>query len=157
MSIQIGEQAPDFTLRDQDGNEVRLAGFRGERPVVLVFVPFAFTPVCQGEFCELRDDLASFQDAGVQLLGITCDRQFSNKAWSDQQGFNFPILSDGWPHGAVAQSYGAFNEALGCANRRTVVIDRDGTIVDLFETDNLRTPRDQERYRQSLEEVAAAR
>jgi mycoredoxin-dependent peroxiredoxin len=155
MSIEVGQQAPDFTLRDQDGNEVTLSSFSGERPVVLVFVPFAFTPVCQGELCELRDDLPAFEQAGVQLLGITCDRQFSNKAWSEQQGFNFPILSDGWPHGAVAQAYGAFNEALGCANRRTVIIDRDGVIVDIFETDNLRTPRDQEQYQEALSSLAA--
>jgi mycoredoxin-dependent peroxiredoxin len=155
MSIEVGQEAPDFTLQDQDGNKVSLSDFRGEKPVVLVFVPFAFTAVCQGEFCELRDDLASFDDAGVQLLGITCDRQPALKEWATQQGFNFPVLSDGWPHGAVAQAYGAFNEALGCANRRTVVIGTDGRIADIFETDNLRTPRDKERYQAVLNDLAA--
>lgn len=155
MSIEVGQEAPDFTLRDQDGNEVTLSSFRGDKPVVLVFVPFAFTAVCEGEFCELRDDLASFQDAGVQLLGITCDRQPTLKEWASQQGFNFPVLSDGWPHGAVAQAYGAFNEALGCANRRTVVVDREGRIADIFETDNLRTPRDKQRYEAALAGLAA--
>lgn len=155
MSIEIGQEAPDFTLRDQDGNEVTLSSFRGEKPVVMVFVPFAFTAVCQGEFCELRDDLASFENANVALLGITCDRQFSNKAWADQQGFNFPILSDGWPHGAVAQAYGCFNEALGCAMRRTIVIDTDGVIIDIFETDNLRTPRDKTQYENAIAKVSS--
>lgn len=153
MSIAVGQEAPDFTLRDQDGNEVSLSDFRGQKPVVLVFVPFAFTSVCGGELCELRDDLPAFADADVALLGVTCDRQFSNKAWAEQQGFDFPILSDGWPHGAVAQAYGAFNETLGCANRRTVVIDRDGTIVDIFETDNLATPRLRAQYEAALDKV----
>jgi peroxiredoxin len=155
MSIEVGQEAPDFTLRDQDGNEVTLSSFRGQKPTVIVFVPFAFTAVCQGEFCELRDDLTSFEDAGVQVLGITCDRQPTLKEWATQQGFNFPVLSDGWPHGAVSQAYGAFNEALGCANRRTVVVDRDGRVADIFETDNLRTPRDKARYQEALSSLAA--
>ena len=155
MSIEVGQEAPDFTLIDQDGKEVALSSFRGVKPVVIVFVPFAFTSVCEGEFCELRDDLSSFEDAGVQLLGITCDRQPALKEWATQQGFNFPVLSDGWPHGAVAQAYGAFNEALGCANRRSIVIDVDGRIADIFETDNLRTPRDKARYQEAIAAVSA--
>lgn len=155
MSIEVGQEAPDFTLIDQDGKEVTLSSFRGVKPVVIVFVPFAFTSVCEGEFCGLRDDLSSFEDAGVKLLGITCDRQPALKAWATQQGFNFPVLSDGWPHGAVAQAYGAFNEALGCANRRSVVIDTGGRIADIFETDNLRTPRDKARYTEAIAAVSA--
>lgn len=154
MTLAIGDAAPDFTLKDQDGNEHTLSSFAGSKPVVLVFVPFAFTGVCQGEFCELSENLNQFDSAGVQLLGISCDRQFSLKAWSDQQGFTFPVLSDGWPHGAVAQAYDCFNEDLGCAMRRTVVIGTDGTITNIFDSEGLGSPRAKADYDAALSALA---
>ncbi len=150
MALAVGDTAPDFTLKDQDGTEYTLSSFRGEKPVVLVFVPFAFTGVCQGEFCELSENLESFNAAGVQLFGITCDRQFSLKEWATQQGFTFPVLSDGWPHGAVAQAYDCFNEDLGCAMRRTVVINADGDISAIFDSGGLGEPRQLEQYTEAI-------
>jgi peroxiredoxin len=150
MAIDVGQPAPEFTLKDQDGNDVSLAGFRGTSAVALVFYPFTFTGVCEGELCQLRDDLATYEAAGVQLLAVSCDSRFSQSMWAGQQGYTFPVLSDFWPHGAVAQAYGVFNEALGCANRATFVIDREGTIVDAFETENLGTAREQARYAEAL-------
>ncbi len=150
MTIAVGSPAPDFTLKDQDGNEHTLSSFQGQSPVVLVFVPFAFTGVCEGEFCQLAENLNDFESAGAQLIGITCDRQFSIKAWTEKAGINFPVLSDGWPHGAVAQAYECFNEDLGCAMRRTVVIDKEGNIAEVFDSGGLGEPRQKDAYDAAL-------
>jgi len=155
MTLAVGDTAPDFTLKDQDGNEHTLSSHRGEKPVVLVFVPFAFTGVCEGEFCQLSENLNQFDTAGAQLYGISCDRQFSLKAWSDQAGINFPLLSDGWPHGATAQAYECFNEDLGCAMRRTIVIDKEGKIANIFQSGGLGEPRDKASYDEALAALTA--
>jgi peroxiredoxin (alkyl hydroperoxide reductase subunit C) len=153
MSIEAGQQAPDFTLADEQGNQVTLSSFRGEKSVTLVFIPFAFTGVCQGELCELRDNLNAFETADNQVLAITCDRAPSLKAWKAEQGFNFPMLSDGWPHGAVAQQYDCFNADLGCAMRRTVVVGKDGVISDVFTSGGLGEARPFSSYTAALEHV----
>lgn len=150
MSVEIGQQAPDFTLKDQDGNEVSLRGFRDDKAVALVFYPFTFTGTCEGELCQLRDDISDFDAAGVQVLAISCDSRFAQKQWAEQKGYTFPVLSDFWPHGAVAKAYGVFNDALGCANRGTFLVDKQGVIVDSFATDNLGTPREKTRYEQAV-------
>jgi peroxiredoxin len=150
MSVEIGQEAPDFALKDQDGNVVSLSGFRGDKAVALVFYPFTFTGVCEGELCQLRDDISDFDAAGVQVLAVSCDSPFAQKQWAEQKGYTFPVLSDFWPHGEVARAYGVFNEALGCANRGTFLIDKQGVIVDSFATDNLGTPREKTRYEQAV-------
>jgi peroxiredoxin len=126
--IAVGETAPDFTLKDQNGQEVSLATFRGVKNVVLVFYPFAFSGICTGELCEIRDNLGAFVSDDVQVLAISCDHMFSQRAWADRDGYFFPLLSDFWPHGGVAQSYGVFNEKAGAAVRGTFLIDRDGIV-----------------------------
>ena len=150
MTIAVGDAAPDFTLKDTDGNEVTLSSFRGQKSVTLVFIPFAFTGVCQGELCELRDNLESFVTAGNQVLAITCDRAPSLKEWKAQQGFTFPLLSDGWPHGEVARAYDCFNEDLGCALRRTIIVDTDGNIADIFQSGGLGEARSLSEYTDGL-------
>ena len=150
MTVQPGDGAPDFELSDQDGQTVKLSGFRGEKAVALVFYPFTFTSVCEGELCALRDDFSRYEDAGVQVLAISCDSAFAQKQWADQQGYQFPVLTDFWPHGEVARAYGVFNEDLGCANRATFVIGTDGKVVDHFESGDLGTPREQQRYAEAL-------
>jgi len=119
MTLATGAEAPDFTLKDHNGNDVTLSSFRGQQNVVLVFYPFTFTGVCQGELCSLRDDLSEYENANAQVLAISCDTRHAQKLWAEQQGFTFPLLSDFWPHGAVARAYDVFNEQLGCANRAT--------------------------------------
>ena len=150
MTLTTGTEAPDFTLKDQNGDDVQLSSFRDDKNVALVFYPFTFTGVCQGELCSLRDDLSEYEAANVQVLAISCDSRHAQKQWSEQQGFSFPVLSDFWPHGAVARAYGVFNEQLGCANRATFVIDKSGVIRDVFETPNLGTPRDKSAYEAAL-------
>lgn len=153
MALQIGDEAPDFTLPDGDGEPVTLSSFRGEKAVVLVFYPFTFTGICEGELCQLRDDLSIYEDAGVQVLAVSCNARHVQKHWAGEMGYTFPVLSDFWPHGEVAQAYGVFNEKLGCAVRATFLIDRDGKVVDSFETGDLGTPREKARYGEALEKL----
>lgn len=150
MAIEIGQEAPDFELKNTANEVVALSDFRGERAVLLVFYPFAFSGVCGGELCRLRDDHAQFTDAGVQVLAVSCDSRQVQTAWSEQQALGYPVLSDFWPHGEVAQAYGVFNEAVGCANRATFLIAEDGTVIDTFDSDDLGTPREASRYVDAL-------
>ena len=126
--ISVGEVAPDFELKDQHGAKVKLSSFKGEKNVVVLFIPFSFTGTCTGELCAIRDDLAAFQNDEVQVIAISCDSPFTQKIFAEQEGYKFPVLSDFWPHGAVAQAYGIFNADLGCALRGTFVIDKQGVI-----------------------------
>lgn len=123
----VGELAPDFTLRDNHGTPVTLSQLRGKN-VLLVFFPFAFSGICTGELCELRDNLALFEDADVTLLAISCDPMFAQKAWAEQENYEFSFLSDFWPHGQVAQQYGVFDEENGLAVRGSFLLDASGTV-----------------------------
>src|ERR1700759_1464865 len=109
MTVEVGSQAPDFSCKNQDGDTVSLSDFRGKQAVLLVFYPFAFSGICAGELCSVRDDLSSFQNDDVQVLGVSVDTTWSLKAWALQENYQFPLLSDFWPHGATAESYGVFN------------------------------------------------
>lgn len=150
MPISVGDQAPDFELPSSSGDKVKLSDFRGKQNVVIVFYPFTFTGVCHGELCELRDDLRSFEAAGVQVLACSCDSVHSQRKWAEEEGFGFPVLADFWPHGEVAKAYGVFNEQLGCANRHSFVIDKSGTVVATFASADLRTPREKAEYHKAL-------
>lgn len=120
--------APDFTLADQHGQKVTLSEVLTTRAALVVFYPFAFSGTCTNELCEIRDDIGAFQNDQVQVLGVSCDPMFTLRAWSEAQGYTFPLLSDFWPHGAVAKQYGVFNEAAGRADRGTFLIGTDGQI-----------------------------
>jgi len=134
MILGPGTVAPDFTLRNQFGQSVSLGDFRGVSPVTLVFFPLAFSRTCQGELCELRDHLEVFREAGSELLGISVDSKHALRAWSEEQGYDFQLLADFWPHGEVARAYGAFLDERGYANRATFVIGDDGVIRASFAT-----------------------
>lgn len=127
MSIDIGTPAPNFSLLDQHGAEVRLDDFRGQ-PVVLVFYPLAFSGICTGELCTLRDNYAQFSEPGVNLLAISVDSHHTLRAFAEQEGYDFTLLADFWPHGGVAREYGVFIEETGVANRATFVIDGEGIV-----------------------------
>jgi peroxiredoxin len=128
MTLSIGTAAPDFELNDQHGNKVSLSTYKGKKNVVLLFIPFAFTGTCTGELCAMRDDLSAFQNDNVELLAVSCDSMFTQRVFAEKEGYNFPVLADFWPHGAVAQAYGIFDEVRGCALRGTFVIDKEGII-----------------------------
>jgi peroxiredoxin len=128
MSLSVGDSAPEFSLPDQDKQIVSVAELRGT-PALLVFYPFAFSGLCTGELCQLRDELADYTDAGVKVLAISTDPTFTLKAFREKEGFDFPLLSDFWPHGVAAQAYGAFNEKAGMAVRATFLVDAEGKIA----------------------------
>lgn len=150
MAIEIGTDAPDFSLKNQKGEVVTLSAFEGDNAVAVVFYPFTFTGVCEGELCAIRDDFSAFTDAGVQVLAISCDSRFAQAKWAEELGYEFPVLSDFWPHGEAAKAFGVFNEALGCANRGTFLIDVDGKVVDAFESPDLGTARPADRYHEAI-------
>ena len=124
----VGEVAPDFTLRDQFGQDVTLASFRGRKAVALVFFPYAFSGICTGEMSGIRDRLEEFLTFDTEVIAISCDAVYALRAFSDADGLNFPLLSDFWPHGEVARAYGAFDEEAGCAVRASFVLDREGVV-----------------------------
>src|SRR3982751_6882977 len=128
MTLSVGDRAPEFSLPDQDKQVVSLSDRRGT-PVLLVFYPFAFSGICTGELCQLRDELTTYTDAGVKVLAISTDPVFSLKAFREKEGFDFALLSDFWPHGATAQAYDVFNEKAGMALRGTFLIDAEGRIA----------------------------
>ena len=128
MHLHVGESAPDFTLRDQNNEEVILSAFRDDKAVLIIFYPLAFTGICTGELCRVRDELPTFQNDDVQVLTISVDSVFSHKVFSEREGYEFPLLSDFWPHGGVAQQYGVFNDTTGFADRGTFLVDKTGVI-----------------------------
>ena len=154
MAPEVGTEAPDFTVKDQNNQDVTLSSFRGDRAVLLVFYPFAFSGTCTGELCAVRDDLADFQNDDVQILAISADHPYALKAWSEAQGFDFPLLSDFWPHGEVAKAYGVFFEPRGMATRGTFLVDKDG-IVQFAEVNGPGEARDQNGWRKAVAALAA--
>lgn len=123
----VGEPAPEFELLNQFGEPIRLSDFRG-RTIVLVFYPFAFSGICTGELCELRDNLAFLEDADSVVLGVSVDSKFAQRAYAEKEGYAFDLLADFWPHGAVASRYGVFDAGSGMANRGTFIIDATGIV-----------------------------
>ena len=126
--IEVGQSAPDFTLRDQNREEFTLSALRGTKAVLIVFYPFAFTGICTSELNRIRDQLPIFQNDDVQVVTVSCDSVYSLKVFSLREELEFPLLADYWPHGEVARSYGVFNDDGGYANRGTFLVDREGVV-----------------------------
>ncbi|MEV7096318.1 peroxiredoxin [Amycolatopsis sp. NPDC051045] len=154
MTVEVGSEAPDFTLNDYNKQPVQLSSFRGDKPVLLVFYPFAFSGICTGELCQLRDEFADYDNKGVQVLGVSVDTPFSLKAWAEKEGYQFPLLSDFWPHGEVARAYGVFNEDAGLAVRGTFLIDTSG-VVRFAEVNAPGEARDQQGWKKAVAELTA--
>lgn len=128
MAVEVGQEAPDFELRNQHGEPVRLSSFRGAKNVVLVFYPLAFSGVCSSELRALRDDFPEVARDDTELLTVSVDSVYVLRKWSDTEGFQFGLLSDFWPHGGVASLYGVFNADRGLALRGTFIIDKSGVV-----------------------------
>ena len=127
--LSVGDVAPDFELRDQNNQRVKLSRLLEERQVLIVFFPLAFTGTCQGELGFIRDHYHRFVNDEVAAVAVSVGPPPTHKVWSSAQGFLFPILSDFWPHGDVARSYGVFDESRGFAQRGTFLVGRDGRVV----------------------------
>jgi peroxiredoxin len=149
LSAEIGEPAPDFSLRDQQNNLVSLADLRGQKAMI-VFIPFPFTGVCEGELCRIRDDYAALEGLNAKIIAITCDTRHANRVWLEQQGFQFPILSDFWPHGVTTQAYGCFNEETGGARRWSYLLDATGVVRQIIKSSVISEPREHSEYAKAL-------
>ncbi|MFC5181576.1 peroxiredoxin [Actinomadura harenae] len=150
MAVEVGGVAPDFELKDQHGTPVKLSDFRGEKNVVLVFFPLAFSGVCTGELCAIRDELPTLVgDDETQVVAVSVDSMFAQRAWAEKEGYEFPLLADFWPHGGVAQTYGVFDEERGLARRGTFVIDKEG-VVRWTVVNAIPDARDLDEYRKAL-------
>ena len=146
--LEVGTLAPDFTLRNQFGEDVTLSDLRGSK-VVVMFYPFAFSGICTGELCEIRDRRADFDAGDAIVLSISCDPTPALKTFAEAEGLNHTLLSDFWPHGEVSRAYGAFWEQTGFATRATYVLDRDG-VIRWSVVNGPGEPRDAADYTQAL-------
>jgi peroxiredoxin len=129
MTLAIGDQAPDFTLKDQHGQDVTLSAYAKGKAALVVFYPFAFSGVCTGELTGLRDRLGDFETDDTTLLALSCDPVYAQRAVADRDGIFFPLLSDFWPHGVTAKSYGVFDDISGAAKRSSFVLDKQGRVA----------------------------
>jgi len=155
MAVEVGSQAPDFTTRTGDGEEITLSSFRGGKNVLLVFYPFAFSGICTSELCQVRDELPRYQNDDVQILAISTDPTYTLKAWARAESYEFPLLTDFWPHGAIAKAYGVFNDKSGNAVRGTFLIDKAGT-VRFAQVNQAGAPRDQSAWQKAIAALASA-
>jgi len=133
--IAVGEQAPDFTLRNQEGEKVSLSDFRG-RKLMLVFYPADFSPVCGDQFSIYQEVRPEIEEKGVELVGISVDSAWAHKAFQEKLGFEFTLLSDFEPKGEVARAYGSYLDQAGIANRTLVLVDEDGKVAWTYESPN---------------------
>lgn len=131
--IEAGEPAPDFTLRDQNGEKVSLSDYRGRR-VLLVFYPQDFSPVCSDQLSVYQEVKPQIAEKGVELLGISIDHPWAHKAFQEKLGIDTRLLSDFEPKGDVARAYGAYLEKFGHANRSLVLVDEEGVVVWVHES-----------------------
>jgi peroxiredoxin len=152
MALKVGSTPKSFSLRDQDKNPVTLEDLKGRKSVI-VFIPFPFTGICDGEVCLIRDQLARLNDLDANVVVITCHAVQTAKKWSDENGFTFPVLSDFWPHGVVTTGFGAFNWDVGVANRMSFVLDAEGVVRKIVDSGSLGTPREFDEYVTALREI----
>jgi peroxiredoxin len=152
MSVDVGAQAPDFTLPNQDREAVTLSDQLKKGPVVLAFFPAAFSSVCTKEMCTFRDTIGELKQAKANVLGVSVDTFFAQKAWADQQQLNFPLLSDF--NKDVIRKYGVVNpDMIGLkdiAKRAVFVIDRDGVVRHREVLDDARNEPDYGKVTQAL-------
>ncbi len=129
MAIEVGTAAPEFDLVGDQGERVRLIDFRDRRNVLLVFHPFAFTPLCEDEALDLQENLPSLEHAETEVVLVSCDALATRRAWKRQLGLTYTVASDFWPHGQATRAYGVFDEETGAAVRGTFLIDKSGAVV----------------------------
>ena len=134
-TLKVGDAAPDFTLRTANGIEWHLADFRGEKNVVLAFVPYAFSSVCSAQLPSYESELERFKDSDTEVVSISLDSTYALNAWAKSMHTSFPLLSDFYPQGKVVDLYGVRHQA-GMSNRAVIVIDKEGIIRYIEMLDN---------------------
>lgn len=149
MPLSVGDQAPDFELKDQHGQTVRLSALRGHRAALVVFYPWAFSGVCSSELHAVQAELDDLVSDHLALYAVSTDSMYALRTYADQEGFTFPLLSDFWPHGAVAEAYGVLHPEIGIALRGTFLVDRDG-IVRWSVVNGIPDARDVDDYRKAI-------
>lgn len=152
MPAVVGQPAPDFSLRDTQGNTVTLNDLKGQKSIV-AFLPNPHTGICDTEACALRDDYSSLSGDGAKVVIISVHGVPQLKHWAEENNIQFPVLSDFWPHGATAQAYGCFNEERGIAMRCSYVLDKDGIVREIIKSDALGEARDHSAYAKALSSV----
>ncbi|MDB5113017.1 MAG: bcp [Chloroflexi bacterium] len=148
MAVEVGSEAPDFTLKDENGKDVSLSDLRG-RNVVLMFYPLAFSPVCTQELKDISATAGRYQAANAEVLAVSVDSHYTLAAFKRDEDLSAHMLADFHPKGAVAQQYGTYMDGIGIAGRATYVIDKDGKVVHKVTSEVLQ-PRDQEEYLTAL-------
>jgi peroxiredoxin len=140
VSLGLGQPAPAFTARNQYGELVTVNGLRGA-PAVIIFYPWAFSNICRDELAAVRDDHENFRILGARVLAVSCDAMFTLRAYADAERIGFDLLSDHWPHGAIARAYRVFDEESGCSRRGTFVLDSAG-MIKWQQVNQINEPRD---------------
>ena len=140
MSLGLGQPAPAFTARNQYGELLTVNGLRGASAVI-IFYPWAFSSICRNELAAVRDDHENFRLLGARVLAVSCDAMYTLRAYADAERITFDLVSDHWPHGAIARAYGVFDEVSGCARRGTFVLDSAGAI-SWQQVNQINEPRD---------------
>lgn len=153
MAVEVGQQAPDFELKDSEGGATKLSDYRGRKNVLLVFYPLAFSPICSTEFCTFRDTNADIQDEETEVIGVSVDSPWALNAWKQKESFPNKFVADFWPHGEVSRAYGVFMEERGISVRGTFLIDKQG-IVRWTEVNQPLEARDQAGWRKALESTS---
>ncbi|GJL51125.1 redoxin domain-containing protein [Candidatus Nitrospira salsa] len=148
--VKVGDQAPDFTMKDQDQNDVKLSDFKGKKKVVLAFYPLDWSPVCTGENKCLTDDFPSFGSSEAELFGVSCDSFFSHKAWADSLDLKHKLLAD--MDRSVSKAYGLYFEPLNCSKRATVIVGKDGK-VGYVKVQDIKTARDDKEILEALKSM----
>ena len=148
MGISVGQAAPDFTLQNQDKQEVKLSDFAGKKNVVIVFYPLDWSPVCTNEHACFVNDMRSFDTLDAEVLGVSVDSVWSHKAYAEKMGIKYSLLADFQPRGAMADKYGVFLADKGITGRAIVIVNKAGKVAWLKNYDIPVVP--------DLKEVAAA-
>jgi len=129
MPISVGQAAPEFALKDQSQQEVKIADFRGKKNVVLMFYPLDWSPVCTNEHACVVNDMKKFATLDAQILGLSVDSVWSHKAYAEKMGITYPLLADFNPRGAVADKFGMYLADKGITGRAIAIIDKGGKVA----------------------------
>lgn len=152
MTVEVGQEAPDFELPDSEGGKTKLSSYRGQKNVLLVFYPLAFSPICTDEFCALRDINTDLQNVDTEVIGVSVDSRWTLRAWKEFEHFSNKFVADFWPHGAVGKAYGVFNEERGTTIRGTFLVDKEG-IIRWLEVNPASEMRDQASWRKAIADL----